>query len=212
MKLFYAPETCALAAHIVLEEVGARYAAVRVHFDRQEQRSAEFLVLNPMGRVPVLATEHGALTEVPAILGYIAARYPEARITPEGPFELARMHSFNAFLSSTVHPAFAHYARPYRWADDETSRRAISAKAVQTLAECFETIDCYRLAAPWVLGEQYTLADPYLYVVTRWLAQANVEVSRFPRVAQHFERMGRRGAVRRALTAELDHQSHVIGC
>lgn len=206
MKLYYAPETCALAVHIVLEEVGARYEAVQVRLDRQEQRSTEYLALNPMGRVPVLVNEHGALTEVPAIMEYIAARVAEATLVPEDPFERARMQSFNAFLSSTVHPAFAHFARPYRWADDEVCRRAIAAKAVESLAESFEIIDRYRLTGPWILGEQYTLADPYLYVVTRWLARAKLDVTRFPSVAQHFERMCGREAVRRALAAEFDCQ------
>lgn len=199
MKLYYSPGSCALAVHIALEEAGARYDAQRVDFDRQEQRSAQYLRLNPLGRVPVLETPRGLLTEVPAILAYIAAAFPEAALAPADAFDLARMHSFNAFLSSSVHVTYAHHSRPYRWSDDETCRADMASKAIATYAEQFGMIESHRLEGPWVMGEQFTVADPYLYVMARWLAELQGGLGRFPGVAAHHARMDARPAVLRAL-------------
>lgn len=202
MKLYYAPNACSLAVHIALEEAAAEYQLVRVHFDREEQLRPEFLAINPLGRVPVLETADGSLTEVPAILGFIAASFPEARLMPGEPFEAAKMSAFNAFISSTVHVIFAHYVRPYRWAEDEASRAAIAEKAVWSYARVFDMIEEKKLIGPWVMGDQFTIADPYLYVMTRWLTRANLGVAAYPRVADHFRRMGRRPALQRALAQE----------
>ncbi|ARP89158.1 glutathione S-transferase [Bordetella genomosp. 9] len=199
MKFYFSPGSCALAVHIALEEAGANYEAQRVHFDRDEQRSPEYLRINPLGRVPVLETPRGVLTEVPAILGYVAASYPEAALAPADAFDLARMQSFNAFLSSSVHVAYAHHSRPYRWSDDEACRASMAAKAVGNLADLFGIIERHRLAGPWVMGDQYTVADPYLYIMTRWLAKLAGGLARFPDVAAHHARMNTRPAVQRAL-------------
>src|SRR5690242_16010448 len=118
-KLFYAPRTCALASHIALEEAGAPYEAVRLDFDRNEQRQEAYLAINPKGRVPALATERGILTETPAILAFVAQSFPAARLAPlDDPFAFARLQAFNSYLCSTVHVAHAHRRRGARWADD----------------------------------------------------------------------------------------------
>lgn len=199
MKLYYSPGSCALAVHIALEESGADYDTQRIDFDRQEQRSPEYLRLNPLGRVPVLETPRGVLTEVPAILAYIAATFPEAALAPADAFDHARMQSFNAFLSSSVHVTYAHYTRPYRWSDDDACRASMKSKAVDTFAEQMGMIDAQRLAGPWVMGEQYTVADPYLYVIARWFAKVQPGMAGLARVAEHHERVQARPAVLRAL-------------
>jgi glutathione S-transferase len=199
MKLYYSPGSCALAVHIALEESGADYDAQRIDFDRQEQRSPEYLRLNPLGRVPVLETPRGVLTEVPAILAYIAATFPEAALAPADAFDHARMQSFNAFLSSTVHVTYAHYTRPYRWSDDEGCRASMKSKALDTFAKQMGMVEAQRLAGPWVMGDQYTVADPYLYVIARWFAKLHPGMAGLARVAEHHERMQARPAVLRAL-------------
>src|SRR4051794_22548771 len=114
--LYYAPGTCALATHLALEYAGAPYEAVRLNFKEQQQRSAEYLRVNPKGRVPALVTEHGVLTETPALLQYIAQTWPQAKLAPlDDPFLLAKMNEFNTYLCSTVHVAHAHGGRGYRW-------------------------------------------------------------------------------------------------
>ena len=109
LTLYWAPNTCALASHIALEQAGADYQAVRVDFGRDQQRTPEYLRVNPKGRVPALVTDRGVLTETPAILLYICQSHPEAGMAPlDDAFELARMNAFNSYLCSTVHVAHAH--------------------------------------------------------------------------------------------------------
>src|SRR5437763_1788087 len=91
-RLYSAPGTCALATHIALEEAGAPYKAVLVDFRSQSQRSAEYLAVNPKGRVPALVTESGTLTETPALLCFVAQRFPQAELAPlADPFALAQV-------------------------------------------------------------------------------------------------------------------------
>jgi len=201
-KLYYSPGSCSIAPHIALAEADVEYELILVDTKGGQQRSPEFLAKNPLGRVPVLQTPLGLLTEVSAILGYIASIAVARRLIPEDAFDAAVMASFNSFLSSTVHVTFAHFMRPYRWADDPTCKAELSRKAVAAYSEQFGMIENGKLRGPWVMGQQFTIADPYLYVMTRWLARAGIAVENFPRVNEHYSRMGARAAVQRSLVEE----------
>jgi len=201
--LYYFPRTCALASHIALEQSGAPYEAVRVDFTANEQRSPEYLKVNPKGRVPALVTPRGVLTENPAILQFVAQSHPTADLAPlDDPFALATMNAFASYLCATVHVAHAHAARSYRWADDPAAQAAMKAKVTQNMTDCFEIIERDLFAGPWVLGERYSVADPYLYTITRWLPGDGVDVARFPKVAAHQQRMAAEPAVQRVLAAQ----------
>jgi glutathione S-transferase len=203
LTFYYAKNTCALASHIALEHAGADYRAVRVSFAKQEQRSPEYLRINPKGRVPALVTERGVLTETPAILQYVAQTHPQARLAPlDDAFEMARMNAFNSYLCSTVHVAHAHRMRGYRWADDPAALEAMKQKVPQSVGECFELIEREFFTGPWVLGEQYTVSDMYLFTLASWLEADGVEPARFPKVAAHRERMRGDPIVRRVTVAE----------
>ncbi len=202
LRLHYGSGSCALATHVALEEAGADYEAVRVDLSAGEQFSPAFLALNPKARVPVLETEQGPLTEVPAILGYIAAVHPAADLAPIDPFGLARMNAFNAWISSTVHVAIAHGLRGYRWADGEEARADMAAKAVTNYAECFDLIERTLQGGPWVLGDRFSTSDIYLYLMTRWLPRIGLDSSDYARVVRHYGRMCERPAVQRALAMQ----------
>lgn len=192
----------ALAAHIALEEAGAVYDFVAVNTRDGSTRAPAFLAVNPNGRVPALATPQGLLTENPAILAWIARAWPQARLAPEEPFAFARMQAFNSYLCSTVHVAHAHRHRGYRWADDEAAWVAMTAKVAENMAACFRLIEDEWLQGPWVMGEQYTVADGYLFTIADWLELDGVDPAQFPRVLAHRERVRARPAVVRALAAE----------
>jgi glutathione S-transferase len=203
LTLYYAPRTCALASHIALEHAHADYGAARVDFSKHEQRSPDYLKLNPKGRVPTLVTPHGILTETPAILLYVAQTHPQAELAPQGdPFALARLNAFASYLCSTVHVAHAHRARAARWADDEASQASMRAKVTRNMQDCFDLIERTMLAGPWVMGEHYSFGDPYLYTLTRWLEGDGVDVARFPQIAEHFRRMAQDPAVQRVLAEQ----------
>ena len=168
IKLFYSLGSCSLASHIALEEAGAPYEAVRTDVRKGDQRKPEYLALNPKGRVPALVTDQGVLTENVAILAWIAQAFPEARLAPTDPWGFAQAQAFNAYLAATVHVAHAHRHRGYRWADEETSFEDMRRKVPQTVGECFELIETELLKGPWVLGEQYSICDGYLFTMLMW--------------------------------------------
>ena len=199
-KLFYAPGTCALAVHIALHEANAGHEAVRVDFATGQQRSAEYLAINPKGRVPALVTEAGVLSETPALLTYVAQRFPQAQLAPlSDPFAMARMQEFNSYLASTVHVAHAHGRRASRWADAPEAIADMQRKVPQTMAECFALIEQHYLQGPWVLGDTYSVADAYLFTLAGWLEGDGVDMQQFPKVAAHFQRTAQRPAVAKAL-------------
>ncbi len=203
MKFFFAPATCALASRIALEEAGAPYEAVRISFKDGEQRKPEYLKINPKGRVPALVTERGILTETPAILVYVAQSHPQAELAPlDDPYELARVQAFNSYLCSTVHVAHAHRMRGYRWVDDAAAIAAMKKKVPQSVGECFDLIEREMLAGPWVMGERYTICDPYLFTLAQWLEGDGVDRTRFAKLQEHTLRIKERSAVQRALAGE----------
>ena len=203
MKLFYAPDTCALAAHIALEEAGAAYGLVRVDFSSDEQRKPDYLAINPNGRVPALVTERGVLTETPAILAYVAQSFPDARLAPQDdPFAFARVQAFNSYLCSTVHVAHAHRMRGYRWADDPAAIAEMKRKVPQSVGEGFAIIERRLLAGPWVMGETYTICDIYLFTLAQWLEADGVDLARLPKVGDHRRRMSERPGVKTAIAQQ----------
>jgi glutathione S-transferase len=192
LTLYYAPGTCALASHLALEYSGAPYEAKRLDFKQQQQRSPEYLKINPKGRVPALVTDRGVLTETPALLQYIAQSFPTAKLAPlDDAFLLAKVNEFNSYMCSTVHVNHAHKGRGYRWVaeSDTAALEAMKAKVPQTMAESFTLIEEKLLQGPWVLGERFSTSDLYLYTLTRWLEGDGVDVKRFPKVAEHMRRM-----------------------
>lgn len=204
MNTFYfSPGSCALASHIALAESGLPYQVKKLNFAEGEQRSEAYLAINPKGRVPALVTDKGVVTETVAILGYIAQAAPEARLAPlADPFLFAKMQAFNAYMASTVHVAHAHGRRGYRWADQETSFEDMKNKLPQVMGECFRIIEDGMLEGPYVLGEHYATADPYLFLMSGWLKSDRVEIADFPRVHAHYRMMLERPAVQKALAEE----------
>ena len=200
LTLYFAPGTCAMAVQIALLEANAPFQPRLVNLAAGEQRDPAYLAINPKGRVPALVTERGVLTETPALLLYVAQRFPDAGLAPlDDPFLLARMQEVHGFLAATVHVAHAHGRRGSRWADDPQAIAAMQAKMPRNMREGFAEIEHHYLAGPWVLGERFSLADIYLFVIAGWLESDGVAISEFPKVADHYQRMLARPAVQAAL-------------
>jgi len=205
MKFYYAPNTCAVASHIALEEAGASYETQRLDFSKSEQRSDDYLRVNPKGRVPALVTEQGIITETPAILTYVAQTYPASRLAPlDDNYAFAKMQEFNAYLCATVHVAHAHRLRGVRWCDDPGVIEALKLKVPLNMAECFHLIETELFQGPWVLGEQYSVSDMYLFTVSQWLEGDSVAIADFPRVAEMAQRMLTKAAVQTVLAANTN--------
>ena len=200
LTLYAFTGSCSRASHIALEESGLDFEVRLLDFSKAEQREPAFLAINPKGRVPALATDQGVLTESPAILAYIAALAPEGLLAPTDPFAFARMQAFNLYLATTVHVAHAHGRRASRWSDDAAAQASMAAKVTQNMRDGFSLIEA-GLSGDWVMGDAYTVADPYLFTFAAWLDSDGVDIAEFPKVQAHFERMQARPAVIRALAA-----------
>lgn len=182
LTLYFAPGASSMAAHIALHEVGAAFEGRPLSFARNEQRAATYLALNPEGKVPTLVVDGWALTEVAAILYYLARRFPEAGLLPEGIEAEAQTISWMSFIASTLHPArrggMAAVTAAYGIAD-----RKLGAKS-------------------WAV-ERYSIADIHLFrLYWRIVNSLKPEPGTFPNLTRHYERMMRRPAVQRTLEAE----------
>jgi len=206
LKLYYAAHTCSLATHIALEDVGADYSTVRVEFAKDQQKSPEFLKVNPKARVPALITDKGILTETPAMLVYVAQSFPASRLAlMDDPFAFAQVQAFNSYLCSHLHVAHAHRMRGHRWVDpdDAHSIAAMQRKVPESVGGAFELIERDMLKGPWVMGEHYTICDAYLFTLAQWLELDGVDPKRIPRVVDHRRRMSERPNVKKAIAEEL---------
>jgi glutathione S-transferase len=200
LTLYSFPGTISLACQIALEEAGCDYEVVRVDFATNAQRTPEYLAVNPKSRVPALATDRGVITEAPAILTYIAQTFPQARLAPlDDPFAFAQVQAFNTYLCAWVHPAAAHRHRGYRWADTPDAIAEMRRKAPEVFAAGMQLIEDEYLQGPWVMGEGYTICDPYLFTVAGWLERDGIDPAGFPKIADHFSRMKARPAVSKVL-------------
>jgi glutathione S-transferase len=200
LKLYYSPGACALASHITLEEAGAAYELVKIDLTKGEQKTPQYLGINPAGATPALETEEGVLTENLAIMWYVAALHPEAELLPppDETFQLARLHAVNGFLGSSLHPAIGKtlFSRPALEGD---ARR----QALDLALAKYDIVESHVLKGPWVLGEQYTIADPYLSVFTRWLRLNDIlDKERFPKLNAHLTLVQSRPCVQKALLIE----------
>jgi len=201
LTLYFAPNSISLATIIVLEEIGAHYVLECVDLAKGEQRSAEYLDLNPLGRVPTLRTENGLLTETPALLTFLARSVPAAALLPTEAFLEARAVSFLSYLASTVHVAHARRMRGSRWSDDPEAIASMQRKVPQSVLDAFSVIE-RKLEGPWVLGDAFSICDAHLFTLAQWLEVDGVDTAKLPRVLDHRARMLQRPATQRALVAE----------
>jgi len=199
LTLYYAPGACSLAAHIALEESGEKYEARRVDLGKGEQKSADYLKIHPLGRVPALLLGNGEpLTENTAILPYIGKRYA---MWPVDPVAVARALSVIGFFASTVHPAHAHISRPERYATDQAMFPNIQAQGRKMFFDYLGQIDGMLAGREW-LSDTYTVLDPYAFTFYTWGVRRELPMSELKHVTAHKDRMLTRPAVRRVVEDE----------
>lgn len=196
LKLYYSPGACAMASHIALEEAGVEHELVKIDLRAGQQKTPEYLAVNPAGSTPALQTDQGVLTQNAAILPFVAQQRPEADLLPTNPWELAQLHAFNGYLASSVHPMLGRVL----FGGLEGDARA---QAAEVALGKLQLVEDKLLAEPWVFGERYTVSDGYLSVFTRWARQARMlDPARFPKLNAHLDRVQARPAVQRVLEAE----------
>ncbi|WP_170791770.1 glutathione S-transferase family protein [Ruegeria lacuscaerulensis] len=203
MQLYYAPRTISVAVAIALEEAGLEYEAIKLDFAGGEQTKPAYKQINPKGRVPALVVDGGILTETGALLDYIATIAPEAGLVPSDPIMAARMREVMYYLASTMHVNHAHKMRGARWADKQSSWKDMQGKVAQTMTASCDYISSNGLRGPFVLGDEFSLADAYLYVVCSWLEGDGVDVTAFPKIVAFRDAMEARASVQTVRAAGM---------
>jgi glutathione S-transferase len=182
LTLYFAPGSSSMAVHIALHEIGVPFEARPMAFKNNDLRAATFLALNPEGKVPVLVIDGRPLTEVAAILFYLARRFPDAGLLPDDdPETEAQALSWMSFCAATLHGARRHGLE--------------YAKGVFGIADV-------RLGHGWALG-RYSIADIHLFRLYWRLANSlHPAPETFPNLAGHYQRMMARPAVQRTIEIE----------
>jgi glutathione S-transferase len=202
--LYYSPGACSLAAHIVLEEIGDPFSLSLVSSSDGSTRSPEHLLLNPKGRVPVLTVEDMVYTELPAILFHLALSNPAAGLAPETTEKLVRCMEWFNWLSGTVHAVAVRMVwRSENFSSDLAQQSDTIAIGKANLVNAFELIEARLAATDWAVEDQYSIVDPFLFVIFRWGNRMGCDMRLlYPSWTRHTMRMLEREAVIRALSTE----------
>lgn len=198
MKLYYSPGACSLSPHIVLREAGFDFSIERVNLrNRQTESGQDFAAINPKGYVPALVLDNGELlTEGPAIVQYLADQAPEKGLLPPvGSLERARVQEWLTFIGTELHKSFSPLFNPAATPEMIDAARAMLNRRLPVAAAAVAS-------HPYLVGEQFTVADAYLFVVLGWAPMVKVDLSAWPSLAEFSARIAARPSVQAALEAE----------
>ena len=200
MKLYYSPGACSLSDHIVLEWIGQPYEAVRL--SREQRQTPEYLAINPAGAVPAFEEDGWVLTQNAAILNYLADRFPEARLGGDGSLRgRADVNKWLAMAKADIHPAFHPLFGAPAYLEDPVLIERSKQAARDKLRVLFERVDRQLAGRDWITGSR-SIADPYLFVVTRWALAMEVDLSGLDNLHRFFDHMLADPGVQRALQQE----------
>lgn len=198
MKLYLKPGACSLATHIVLEELGLPYATEEVDLRTKQTASGQdFLAINPKGYVPALLLDSGdVLTEGPAVLQYLADLVPEKHLAPpNGSLPRYQLQAWLGFIGTELHKSFSPFFNPALTPDWKVVSLA-------HLERRLTTADSLLNGRAYTMGDDFTVADAYLFVVLGWARVVPLDLSRWPNLVAFTQRVAVRPAVQAALKAE----------
>ena len=181
LKLFFTPGACSFVPHAMLEIAGVNFEPAMVKLHKGEQRTADYLALNPRGQVPVLVDDGVVITQIVAILLHLDAKLPQAHILPASGMARTQALSVLAWMNNTVHPTFTHFFMPQKFSDDEAAQKAMRSFAVLRYRECLQEIEGLAAkAAPWIMGEHPGALDAYALTLLRWGGYAGIDPASLP--------------------------------
>ncbi len=199
MKLYYAPGACSLSPHIVLREAGLKFDLERVDLaaKKLKESGADYLQINPKGQVPVLQLDDGdKLTEGPAIVQYIADQKPESGLAPpNGTMPRYHVQEWLNFVTSDLHKVFAPLFRA-------TTPEEFVKITKETLANKFAYLDQHLARNQYLMGDKFTVADAYCFVIVGWSKYKDIDLARWPNLKAYMDRVAARPTVQEALRAE----------
>jgi glutathione S-transferase len=198
MKLYFAPGACSLSPHIVAQEAGIPVTLVKVDLATKKLADGgDFSAVNPKGYVPALQLDSGeVLTEGPAIVQYLADSKPEAKLVPaNGTIERYRVQEMLGYINSELHKSYSPLFRPNTPPETRKDRE-------EYLAKRYSLVEQRLAKGPYLFGEQFTVADAYLFTVTNWANFVKLDLSAFPNLLAFQARVAARPAVQAAMTDE----------
>ena len=198
MKLYYSPGACSLSPHIALQEAGLAYTPVLASTKSHKlQDGTDFYTINALGYVPVLELDNGErLREGPAIVQYIADQVPDKQLAPaNGTLARYRLQEWLTFIGTELHKGFSPLFNP---ATPEEYKPVVRERLLQRL----QWVDSQLAGKQYLMGDQFTVADGYLFTVTNWTQPTNLDISGLANLAAYRERVGARPAVQAAMKAE----------
>ena len=203
MKLYYVPGACSLSPHITLHEAGMTFEHVRVSMHASGSRlgnlpdGTDYYTINPLGYVPVLELDDGTrLSEGPAIVQYIADQVPGKNLAPpNGTVRRAQMQAWLNFIGTELHKGFGPLFNPATPAESKTM-------AIDKLLSRFKWLDGELAGKHYLMGDDFSVADPYLFTVTNWAPKLGVDITGFANLAAYRERIAARPSVQAAMKHE----------
>jgi glutathione S-transferase len=198
MKLYFAPGACSLSPHLVLRETGTQFDLEQVNNQEKKTKSGvDYWTINPKGQVPVLELDNGErLTEGPVIVQYIADRKPEANLIPPcGSAERYRVQEWLNFTTSELHKSFGPLFRP-------TTPDAYKTISKENIGKRFDWVDKQLAGKQYVMGDRFTVADAYLYTISRWSSRVEIDLAKWSNLKAYADRVTARPKVQEALKAE----------
>jgi glutathione S-transferase len=198
MKLYYSPGACSLASHIALHETGLPFEIEKVDFATKKTASGEdFNLINPKSYVPAIRLDDGSiLTEGGAVLQYIADLQPDSGLAPKaGTMERYRLQEWLTFIGTEIHKTFSPLF-------NKTAAEEVKTNARNLLGKRLGYVETQLQNKPYLMGEQFSVADAYLFTVMRWSNFTGLDLTPFPRLREYMARVGARPKVQAAMQAE----------
>jgi len=202
LTLYFSPGACSMASHIGLEESGAQYEERPTLLAKGEQKTDAYLKVNPRGKVPALVVDGHVITENTAILTYVGRAFPAKKLLPADPVGEAHCIGTMAWFSNTVHPAYQRFGFPARFAEGEAAQASVKELGRKAFWDALSEVDRLLGSKQWMMGSQYTVADPYALVFYGWGVRSGLPMGELKNYTAWKERMLARPAVRKILESE----------
>lgn len=204
-KLYYYPGNANLAPHMLLEELGVAYELALIDREKNAHKQADYLKLNPAGRIPVLIDGDLVLYETAAICLHLVDRHPQAGFAPAvGSNERAHFYKWLVYLTNTVQAELLTYFYPERLADDAAAAAQVKAHAEARVGEMLDLIDraLAESGGPYLLGERFSAVDPYVLMLSRWTRMMQHPARNRLHLGPYLRRLLERPAIQRAFRQE----------
>jgi len=207
LELYFAPGACSFVPHVGLEAIkaatGEDFKPNLVKLHKNEQKTPEYLAMNPNGQVPVLIVDGKPLSQIVAICEYLDRRYPKVGLLPTETWQRAQALSQLAWMNNSVHPTFTHWFRPYEFTDNEAAQAEVKRFAVEKFRKQLERLQEWsKAASPYWFGSQVSFHDAYCFTLLRWGGYAGIDPDSVPQLKAYVERVTQAPPVAAALERE----------